>query len=69
MNISPSINEIKLTTVIFSVVVGLAAGILATTHVTTLVPAISTLVAAFIGAWTAYKLEDNKKSAWIKRHT
>jgi len=36
------------------------------TEINILLPALATLVAAFVGAWAAYKLEDNKKKREYK---
>lgn len=64
MKVFPSKNENVITVAIISFLIGAIAGLFAGVKITDtniLLPALATLVAAFLGAWAAYKLEDNKK--------
>ncbi len=69
MKIFPSNNEKVITIGIvsfsFGTILGLFVGV-KITDINILLPALATLVAAFFGAWTAYKLEDNKKKREYK---
>ncbi len=63
MNIFPSTNEKLITIAIVSFLSGAVVGLFASVKITDqriLLPAIATLTAAFLGAWAAYKLQDNK---------
>lgn len=64
MEVFPSKNEQTITIAIVAFMLGALIGLLGSTYITdktTLVTAIATLAAAFLGAGAAYKLEDNKK--------
>ncbi len=63
MTIFPSNNERIISVAIFSFLLGSLIGIFTSsiiTDKTIFLPAIATLAAAYLGAWAAYKLADNK---------
>lgn len=64
MKLFPSENEKIITTALVAVCIGLVVGLLLgfkTTNSNVLITSLATLGAAFIGAWFAYKLQDNSK--------
>lgn len=69
MKVFPSINELRITAVIVAFMFGAVLGIFAGAKISDtniLLPAVATLAAAFLGAWAAYKLEDNKRKREFK---
>ena len=69
MKTFPSSNEKVITSIIFSFFIGVVLGVFFSNpvfNINIFLPAFATLIAAFIGAWAAYKLEDNKKKREYK---
>lgn len=63
MKIFPTKNEQLITVTILSFLIGSLVGVFSSSLISDkslFLPAIATLAAAFIGAWAAYKLQDNK---------